>query len=533
MGCSSSKSKAKPFTAVILTTTEPQRSSLETSAAQQDSSPAGASAPLHRSRRESNAQYYLADKFNNDDIKKQLHQNAHIYRVVLTGGPCAGKSTMLSMIQTKFAQRTGIKVYTVPEAATLLVGGGLEWKDMTYEKVIEYQLALLRVQVALEDQLFAIARANNQPSLIVSDRGCMDGRAYCSPEQFSEILRRGGWELETLRDERYDAVVHMVSAAIGAPGFYNFDNPARFENVDEAVVADEKLRQMYIGHPLLRVFDNATSFDAKLERVMQFIGNLIGHEFPHNTTRRFVLKNAPLETSINIPFVRARVTITVLNNSSEDEVMQIMKREQDNSCVYFYTCIKRKKDAVVPPPLVQKDEQPLDISSSGSEPAGGDSIAPTTNGGDVDTDPENETSLSMGMEGTMRLDEDSATKSEHRISAREYASLLHQRDPTRVDVVKDNISFVYHSHYCEVATFVAPTWTIGRSTLYVDCEDSKASLELPSFLVVQHERRSGWGSSFKSLASLTPQASVVATHQIDELDEQPKRNGGNLARTPI
>lgn len=509
MGCSSSKAATEKNLAPDWK--EPL-SRAETPEVQvpADSSSAATSAPLHRSRRESNAQHYLADKFTNDDIKKKLQQKAHIYRVVLTGGPCAGKSTMLSMIQTKFAQRTGIKVYTVPEAATLLVGGGLEWKDMTYEKVIEYQLALLRVQVSLEDQLYAIARANNQTSLIVSDRGCMDGRAYCSPEQFSTILQRGGWDLETLRDERYDAVVHMVSAAIGASTFYNFDNPARFENVEEAVIADEKLRQMYIGHPLLRVFDNSTSFDSKLERVMQFIGNLIGHEFPHNTTRRFVLSKAPLESAIDIPFVRARVTITVLNNSTEDEVMQVMKREQDNSCVYFYTCIKRKRESVAPPPAIkeQKHDQPLEISSSGSEPTtSGENIA--VNGDD--TDPENETSMSMGMEGTMRLDEDSAMKSEHRISAREYASLLHQRDPSRVDVVKDNISFVYHSHYCEVATFVAPTWTIGRSTLYVDCEDSKAPIELPSFLVVEHERRSGWGSSFQ-ISSETHANSFRGSH---------------------
>eukprot|EP00331_Platyophrya_macrostoma_P018826 CAMPEP_0176474778 /NCGR_PEP_ID=MMETSP0127-20121128/43224_1 /TAXON_ID=938130 /ORGANISM="Platyophrya macrostoma, Strain WH" /LENGTH=51 /DNA_ID=CAMNT_0017870269 /DNA_START=63 /DNA_END=214 /DNA_ORIENTATION=- len=51
---------------------------------------------------------------------------------------------------------------------------------MTSEKVVEYQLALLRVQVALEDQFFAVARASRQPAIIVSDRGTMDGRAYCT-----------------------------------------------------------------------------------------------------------------------------------------------------------------------------------------------------------------------------------------------------------------------------------------------------------------------------------------------------------------
>lgn len=363
------------------------------------------------------------------DIQKKLSHSAPIYRIVLTGGPCAGKSTLLSQLQSKLQQRTGMKVYCVPEAATLLVAGGLEWNDMNHERIIEFQLALLRVQLTLEDQLYAIARATGKPSLIVSDRGTMDGRAYCSAEQFQEILLRGGWTLEKLRDERYDAVVHMVSAAIGAPEYYNMDNPARFENLEEAVEADERLRQMYIGHPCLRVFDNATDFESKLDRVMKFVGHVIGHEFPHNLTRKFSLKK-PLDTAtISIPFVRARITVTVLHNSREEEVMQVMKREQDSVCIYFYVCIKHTVDGP-------------------------------------------------------------ATKSEHRISAREYASLLQQRDPSRVDIVKDNVSFVHKSHYCEVATFIEPAWAKGQTVLYVDCENSEQELNLPSFLEVDHEKTS-------------------------------------------
>mmetsp|Transcript_10971 Transcript_10971/g.12584 ORF Transcript_10971/g.12584 Transcript_10971/m.12584 type:complete len:438 (-) Transcript_10971:66-1379(-) len=401
----------------------------------------------------------LPVNFTDDEIKKKLVHEFPIYRVVLTGGPCAGKSTLLSMMQTKFSQRTGIKVYTVPEAATLLVGGGLEWSNMTSEKVVEYQLALLRVQVALEDQFFAVARASRQPAIIVSDRGTMDGRAYCTPDQFTEIMKRGGWNLETLRDERYDAVVHMVTAAIGAEGFYNFDNPARYENVEEAVEADEKLRQMYVGHPLLRVFDNSTTFDGKLERVMQFIGHVIGHEFPHNMTRRFVLSAPPLESEIPSSCAKARMTITILHNSNESEVMQVIKREQDNACLYFYNCIKRKREE-----KVAETDSAIDI---------------------------NDVSL-IECEDSFPI-----TRSEHRISAREYASLLLQRDPLRVDIVKDNVSFVFQNHYYEVATFVSPPWAAGKVTLYVDSEDSNESLQLPPFLKVARERKDGFASSFQ------------------------------------
>lgn len=48
---------------------------------------------------------------------------APIYKFVLTGGPCAGKTTSLDRLSTFFRDR-GFRVYVVPEASTLLQTGG-------------------------------------------------------------------------------------------------------------------------------------------------------------------------------------------------------------------------------------------------------------------------------------------------------------------------------------------------------------------------------------------------------------------------
>lgn len=47
-----------------------------------------------------------------------------ITKIVLTGGPCAGKSTAMSWIQNAFTER-GYKVLFVPETATELISGGV------------------------------------------------------------------------------------------------------------------------------------------------------------------------------------------------------------------------------------------------------------------------------------------------------------------------------------------------------------------------------------------------------------------------
>ena len=46
-----------------------------------------------------------------------------ITRIVLTGGPAAGKTTLISRILKEFRQEDGWKVITIPETATELISG--------------------------------------------------------------------------------------------------------------------------------------------------------------------------------------------------------------------------------------------------------------------------------------------------------------------------------------------------------------------------------------------------------------------------
>jgi len=44
--------------------------------------------------------------------------------IVLTGGPCGGKTTGLSYISEKLMD-WGFRVFIVPEVATMIIGGGI------------------------------------------------------------------------------------------------------------------------------------------------------------------------------------------------------------------------------------------------------------------------------------------------------------------------------------------------------------------------------------------------------------------------
>lgn len=232
--------------------------------------------PFHHAQRRPSGIYHSAEggilsqtAFTNHALKKMPRWP--IWRVCITGGPCSGKSTSMPRIKTEL-EACGFRVYIVPEVATLMINGGLEFSNMTREKRVNQQKVILQTIMMLEDSFYELAKGSMQPSIILCDRGTLDGSAYCSAEEFEEILGVTGYTIAELRDARYDAIVHLVTTAIGATDAYTTaNNQARRENTQEAADLDRRTREKWNGHRLLGVFDNSTSFDEKCNRVVQFI----------------------------------------------------------------------------------------------------------------------------------------------------------------------------------------------------------------------------------------------------------------------
>ena len=69
-----------------------------------------------------------------------------IWKLVLTGGPCGGKTTGQARLST-FFENLGWKVYRVPETATVLLGGGVNFAELPQFAQIEFQENLLRTMI--------------------------------------------------------------------------------------------------------------------------------------------------------------------------------------------------------------------------------------------------------------------------------------------------------------------------------------------------------------------------------------------------
>ncbi len=255
-------------------------------------------------------------------------------RIVLTGGPCAGKTTALVKIMEHFSS-LGYKVFIIPEIPTLFLQAGMDYLTKNKAFFYEGEKATLEMQLALEDKFQRMAETIEQPVLIVCDRGTMDISAYMQPQMWDEITTLVGTNSEALRS-RYDAVLHLVSAADGAEQFYTTaTNKERTEGLELARLLDKKIIKAWSDHPRLRVINNHEKFETKLERVLQEISDVL--EIPRQAVeeRKYIVR-----LTADIPeAIKSEITQTYLTSDPRSEV-RLRRRTLNGTTVNVRTAKK-------------------------------------------------------------------------------------------------------------------------------------------------------------------------------------------------
>ena len=258
-----------------------------------------------------------------------------IRKIVITGGPCAGKSTALSWIQNAFSEK-GYTVLFVPETATELIGGGVA--PWTCGTNAEYQKCQVRLQLEKERLFMRAAKTMKaEKILIVCDRGLLDNRAYMNDEEFAEVVADVGVSEIEMRDS-YDAVFHLVTAARGKEEFYTLENnTARYESADDARVLDDRLLACWAGHPHLRVIDNTTDFKEKMMRLIAEISSVLDETGPYEMKRKFLIARPDAAKLEALPGCRRIEIIQTYLKSRSGEIRRVRQRGADGHYIYFET----------------------------------------------------------------------------------------------------------------------------------------------------------------------------------------------------
>ena len=267
-----------------------------------------------------------------------------ITKIVITGGPCAGKTTGMSWIQNAFTEM-GYVVLFVPETATELISGGVA--PWTLNSNLDYQLCQMKLQLHKEKIFEEAAEKiyNSDKILIVCDRGMVDNKAYMSDGEFKSALSKLQLNETELRDS-YDAVFHLVTAAKGAEKFYTLsNNKARTETIEEAAMLDDKLISAWTGHPHFRVIDNSKGFEDKMKQLVAEISSFLGEPEPFEIERKFLIEYPDIKgLEKNMNCKRVEIIQTYLNSEDGDEI-RVRQRGENGNYIYFRT-IKKKVDDI-------------------------------------------------------------------------------------------------------------------------------------------------------------------------------------------
>lgn len=262
-------------------------------------------------------------------------KDKRIVRMVLTGGPCAGKSTAISWLMADM-QKRGWKVLFAPEVATELITAGITRE--TFGNMVDFQRAVFQMQLAKERVYEQMAESLPASKvLLVFDRGLMDGAAYLNATQFQGLLRQAGLTEVQARD-RYDLVVHLVTAAKGAREHYKTsNNAARKETAQEAASIDNRLIEAWTGHPRHRIITNRYGFEAKMKRMLAEVTNTLGEPGPAKHMRKFLIEMPNLIALENLPECTKIETVQTYLKSEPGTEARVRQRGSDGDYLYTKT----------------------------------------------------------------------------------------------------------------------------------------------------------------------------------------------------
>jgi predicted ATPase len=97
-------------------------------------------------------------------------------KIVLTGGPGAGKTAILEIAKKNFCQHIAV----LPEAASVIFSGGF-WRHDSLPAKMSAQRAIFHIQKEIE----RLVVDEKQSAIALCDRGILDGLAYWPSDEAS------------------------------------------------------------------------------------------------------------------------------------------------------------------------------------------------------------------------------------------------------------------------------------------------------------------------------------------------------------
>ena len=252
-----------------------------------------------------------------------------IFRIVLTGGPCAGKTTILNEIG-RYLTDNGYYVISIAETATDLIKSKI-LPGNERNQILLFQDLILKQQYAKENIAESYARncVSAKPIVILYDRAIMDNSAYLDTySDFKTILKNNNLnELEVLT--KYDLVIDLLSTATFMPDKYEL-NEVRSENVEQARKLDKKTSTAWIHHPNIRIIPPQVNIKYKVDKVLKEVHEYLNGSIYYNNQTE-ILDNS---SDLSVYNENNSKILTILNMYLSDDII-IRKMICNDSSIYL------------------------------------------------------------------------------------------------------------------------------------------------------------------------------------------------------
>ena len=347
-----------------------------------------------------------------------------VTRIALTGGPCGGKSTSISVIEQQLTSK-GYQVFVVEEMATNVINSGAHPGAIG---LFEFQKAISKLQLERNKVYDSIANKISEEKgkdvVIIYDRGIPDCKGYVTDEEYLGILKYIG-VTETGIMDYYDGVFHLVTAADGAVEAYTCsNNTARTETPKQAIEKDRSCLRAWTGHSHLRVItNNGCTFEEKIDKLLDEVYSLLGVPIPVETERKYLIEMPDFE-DLNNRYGGTTVDIIQTYLLSNGGVERRVRQRGVNGNYTFYYTEKRKITGI------------------------------------------------------------SRSEIEKKISYQEYLRLLMETDTTKHPIRKCRTCFVCNGNYFELDIY--PFWS-DKAILEVELTNESKSVDLPGGITLIKE----------------------------------------------
>ncbi len=262
--------------------------------------------------------------------------------IVLTGGPCAGKTSIMAFMKRTLTD-WGYLVFTVGETATEFHDMGFSLTEAPNRRI---QAAIAGVQLAKEMEAIRLAQfvlassSNSKGAVVLFDRGMMDLKAYSNPETWTEIVGTRAHGREQSFVDRYSAVIFLETAAKGTDAYSLESNIARSETADEAIANDTLLHSCWTEHRDFHHIPAEADFYMKKLNVLRAVKAIMGLPVAVEAERKWLVKPVYIVDKI----VAQVDTSSIINQSylrSAPGISERVRKTETSTQVTYTHTIKR------------------------------------------------------------------------------------------------------------------------------------------------------------------------------------------------